>query len=313
MIKLLKVIKLFLKKISYVFKYVIVKLLNCHPVLNEILSTLANRPFITDMFSRSVGLDSQLTVKSLLEKIVHSSIMRLGSSSIDKLYELIFMSVKYQMFTATEPQQLFDITLAHIESWSLMTDDPEILLQIQHAQSLLISTYKNLSAWTWMDIRNSLLNYLLPNKTRVTIFLKRGYQDPTKAYFRLDLEREFPPSIGSLPNIRPYESLASSLPSVDRVTRLGTNMFNDSLSKRNATSGIKTLDRTLLGRPSASDTSVADNIEPQSIDSISNLRQEEETIQLQWAPAASDQLSVQEDETLLDLFDQAQLLLNGDK
>ena len=265
------------------------------------------------MFSRSddYPLDSQEVVKALLERIVHSSIMRLGNDSLDKLYELVFMAVKYQMFSAPEPQSLFDITMAHVESWSLMTEgDPEILLQVQHVQSLLVQHFKNASPWTWMGIRQSLLNYLLPNKTRVTIFLKRGYQEQTMAHFRLDLQRDLPASIGTRPSIRPYveSSSTQSLPSIWRVARLGSNMFNDTPPSRNRSgfnSGIKTLDQTLLGNSSNNRTPSPDS---QPVDSSDRtLRQEEETIQLHWAPATITEpfVATAQEETLLDLFDQA--------
>ena len=268
------------------------------------------------MFSRSddYPLDSQEVVRALLERIVHSSIMRLGPDSLEKLFELIFMAVKYQMFTAPEPQSLFDITMAHVESWSLMTEgDPEILLQVQHAQSLLVQHYKNASPWTWMDIRQSLLNYLLPNKTRVTIFLKRGYQDQTTAHFRLDLQRDLPVSIGSRPSIRPYVECSStqSLPSIWRVARLGSNMFNDKPPSRNrngCNSGIKTLDRTLLGNNNSNNRPPSPDSEVLADSGVCGVvRREEETIQLHWAPAPAaitEPIATQE-ETLLDLFDQA--------
>lgn len=98
---------------------------------------MLNRQFIGDMF-RPGQLSPPSAMKALLEKIVHSSIMRLGQDSLDKLFDLVFMAVKFQLFSAPDPTHLLDITQVHVESWKLMTNNPEIILQIQNAQNLLI-------------------------------------------------------------------------------------------------------------------------------------------------------------------------------
>lgn len=85
------------------------------------------------------GLCTQATLKSLMEKIVHGSIMRLSQESLDKLFDLMIMSVKFQVFSATHTSSLLDMTLTHIKSWTLLTNDPETLMKIQHVQGLLIN------------------------------------------------------------------------------------------------------------------------------------------------------------------------------
>lgn len=102
---------------------------------------MLNREFIEQCFqAKSIGNLS--IMKALIEKLAHSSIMRLGQDSLDKLFELMLMAVKYQMVTVTEPRLLFDVTSTHIESWHRMTDDPEIILLIQHAHGLLFRVSK---------------------------------------------------------------------------------------------------------------------------------------------------------------------------
>lgn len=99
---------------------------------------MLNRRFINELFEKS-QLISQATTKTLIEKIVHTSIMRLNQDSMDKLYDLMTMAIKYQFFTCPEPSDMFEITKIHIDNWVYLTTDPEILLQIQHAQALFVT------------------------------------------------------------------------------------------------------------------------------------------------------------------------------
>lgn len=97
---------------------------------------MLNRDLVGECFqAKSNG--TQIAMKALVEKLTHSSVMRLAQDSLDKLFELMLMAVKYQIMTVTEPRALFDVTSTHIESWHRMTDDPEITLLIQHAHGLL--------------------------------------------------------------------------------------------------------------------------------------------------------------------------------
>ena len=106
-------------------------------MLNDILSTMLNRQFVADMF-RPGQLSPPSAMKALMEKIVHASIMRLGPDSLEKLFDLMFMAVKFQCFAAPDPSHLLEITLTHVNSWKSMTQNPEIILQVQNAQNLLI-------------------------------------------------------------------------------------------------------------------------------------------------------------------------------
>lgn len=106
--------------------------------MNELLSTMLKRQYLNGIF-RPGRISPPLVMKDLIESIVHSSIMRLGQDSLDKLYDLMIMAVKYQIITAYDTESLLSLTITHVESWTRLTADPEILLQIQYAKDLLIT------------------------------------------------------------------------------------------------------------------------------------------------------------------------------
>lgn len=102
---------------------------------------MLKRQYLNDIF-RSGRLYAQPALKDLIEDIVHSSIMRLGHESLQKLYDLMVMSVKFQILSTCDAPSLLAITATHIESWSSLTADPELLLQVQHAKNLLTTVFK---------------------------------------------------------------------------------------------------------------------------------------------------------------------------
>lgn len=105
-------------------------------MLNELLTTMLKRQYLNGIF-RPGRMSPPLVMKDLIENIVHASIMRLGQDSLDKLYELMIMAVKYQIISACDSESLFKLTITHVESWTRLTADPEIMLQIQYAKDLL--------------------------------------------------------------------------------------------------------------------------------------------------------------------------------
>lgn len=107
-------------------------------VLNDLLSMMLDRQYLNGIF-RSDRLNSPSMLKSLMENIVHSSVMRLGQDSLDKLYDLMAMSVKFQFVSAPDAQSLLAITTNHVDSWMQLTEDPETMLQIQFSKDLLLT------------------------------------------------------------------------------------------------------------------------------------------------------------------------------
>ena len=65
---------------------------------------------------RKQELHKHSAVRTLFEKLAHSSIMRLNSSSMSKLFDLMLMAFKYQLLKMKNPEELLQITLNHLNS-----------------------------------------------------------------------------------------------------------------------------------------------------------------------------------------------------
>lgn len=82
-------------------------------VLQDVVRAMFSPLFITELF-KPQEMYTTASTKQIFEKLAHSSIMRLNKSSMEKLYDLMTMGFKYQMITATSPEQYLHITLNHL-------------------------------------------------------------------------------------------------------------------------------------------------------------------------------------------------------
>lgn len=62
-------------------------------------------------------------LRTTLENVVLSSIMKLDKTSMDKLFDLMIMMVKYQLKAATGPREVILIILNHIDAIRDMVSD----------------------------------------------------------------------------------------------------------------------------------------------------------------------------------------------
>ncbi|XP_018398811.1 PREDICTED: protein OSCP1 [Cyphomyrmex costatus] len=91
-------------------------------VLDDVIATLLNPKILSPIFEESPPIEiSQL--RTTLESVALSSIMKLDRSSMDKLFDLMIMMVKYQLKVATGPREVILITLNHMDAMRDMVND----------------------------------------------------------------------------------------------------------------------------------------------------------------------------------------------
>ncbi|XP_067010652.2 protein OSCP1 [Anabrus simplex] len=215
-------------------------------VMNDIGGIMFNERFLRELF-KPLEAYNKLALRKLFEDLVHSSIMRLNKASMDKLYDLMTMAFKYQVFMASRPVDLILITLNHLDAVRNFISAPAIQKQIDTTYRMIMDTYGSLSVGELQTIRYSLLNFFQDLKVRVSVFLRHGVQaDDGKFYI---------PNSGPVPSgcevpgcIRTYdwngevrqvrrfpsggnytgaEESGSLELHGNRVTKLGSNIYKD--------------------------------------------------------------------------------------
>ncbi|XP_049891211.1 protein OSCP1a isoform X2 [Epinephelus moara] len=214
-------------------------------VMNDIVGTLFSKDFMDELL-KPQQLYSHRTMKTVLTRIAHASIMRLNPASMDRLYELMVMALKYQVFLCPRPKDLLLITYNHIDTVrEFVKDTPVLVNQVDETHRKIIEVYSSLPEGEFQLLRQTLLIFFQDLHVRVSLFLKNQAQNPN-GRFVLSTSGPVPHGVDVPGLIRTFDSkgrevrrrefpTGGSYTSPirkgcfelhgDRVLRLGINMY----------------------------------------------------------------------------------------
>nr|XP_019961968.1 PREDICTED: protein OSCP1-like isoform X2 [Paralichthys olivaceus] len=218
---------------------------NSEKVMNDIVGTMFSKAFIDELL-KPQQLYSHRTLKTVLTRLAHASIMRLNPASMDRLYELMVMAFKYQVFLCPRPKDLLLISYNHIDTIrEFVKDTPVVVNQVDETHRKIIEVYSSLSEGEFQLLRQTLLIFFQDMHVRVSLFLKNKVQNPN-GRFALSTSGPVPHGIDVPGLIRTFntkgkEVRRSQFPTGgsyssairegcfelhgDRVIRLGRNMY----------------------------------------------------------------------------------------
>ncbi|RXG58794.1 Protein OSCP1 [Armadillidium vulgare] len=147
-----------------------------HKVRNDIISIMLNKNFVQELFQPQ-PLYSKSALRTVFHKLAHASIMKLNGASMDKLFDLMLMSLKHQVLLVPQPKDLMLVTLNHLDSVACFATSPSVCEQIMTTRHLLLQCYEYLAPSDWFDIRQDLLMFVQDLNIRVSVFLKSGIQN----------------------------------------------------------------------------------------------------------------------------------------
>ncbi|XP_042566656.1 protein OSCP1a [Clupea harengus] len=224
-------------------------------VMSDIISALFNKPFMEELL-KPQDIYSHKAMRTLLTRIAHSSIMRLNPASMEKLYDLMVMALKYQVLLCPRPRDLLLVTFNHIDTIRhFVSHNPRLANQIDESQRQFIEMYKHLTDGEFQLIRQTLLIFFQDVHVRVSLFLREKLQSPN-GRFVLSTSGPVPqgsdvPGLIRSFNCNGKEQKRREFPSGgtytshmregsfdmagDRVIRLGTNMYSESAENTQTT------------------------------------------------------------------------------
>ncbi|CAL8396665.1 unnamed protein product [Gadus morhua 'NCC'] len=214
-------------------------------VMVTIIRTMFSKDFMDQLF-KPQPLYSHRTLKTVLTRLAHTSIMRLSPASMDRLYELMAMAFKRQLVLCPRPRDLLLISYNHLDSVRRFVEDtPNVLNQVDETQRRIIEVYTTLSDAELQLLRQTLLIFLQDMHIRVSFFLRDKVQNPN-GRFVLSRSGPVPPGTEVPGMIRMLDSRGREVKRAhfpsggsyssperegsfslhgDRVTRLGTNIY----------------------------------------------------------------------------------------
>ncbi|XP_044028871.1 protein OSCP1a isoform X5 [Siniperca chuatsi] len=146
--------------------------------MNDIVGTMFSKAFMDELL-KPQQLYSHRTLKAVLTRLAHASIMRLNPASMDRLYELMVMAFKYQVFLCPRPKDLLLISYNHIDTIrELVKDTPVVVNQVDETHRKIIEVYSSLSEGEFQLLRQTLLIFFQDMHVRVSLFLKNQVQNP---------------------------------------------------------------------------------------------------------------------------------------
>ncbi|XP_066915026.1 protein OSCP1-like [Clytia hemisphaerica] len=147
-------------------------------VMHDILATMLNKRFMEELFKPQDAY-SRKAMRTVFDRLAHASIMRLNSASMDKLYDLMTMALKYQVSLSKQPQDVLMVTLNHMDTIrEYSRGNSQILEQVDYVYSLINEAYSTMTPGEFQLIRQTLLNFFQDMHIRVSIFLKDKVQTP---------------------------------------------------------------------------------------------------------------------------------------
>lgn len=145
-------------------------------VMHDIVKTMFNQRFVGELF-KPQDIYSKKAMRTVFDRLAHASIMRLNTASMDKLYDLMTMAVKYQISLCLRPKDVLLVTLNHMDAIrSFVSDNPPIKAGVEGVCRLLLKTFSFVSLGEYQLIRQTLLGFFQDMHIRVSIFLKEKVQ-----------------------------------------------------------------------------------------------------------------------------------------
>lgn len=170
-------------------------------VIKDIGNVLFNKKFQTELYIHKKPYFHQ-EIKSIFESFVHASIMRLNTTSMNKLFELMLMTLKLQILRTRYPEEIYQITLNHylglIEILhSIENEDNSLLDRIKEEMEIFKKTYSKLSSYDYIILKSVILRFLQGKNVKVSIFIQDFLQDSNSIIY-LPMNEESPPFVEKL-------------------------------------------------------------------------------------------------------------------
>ena len=170
-------------------------------VIKDIGNLLYNKKFQNDLYIHKKPNKHQ-EVKSIFESLAHSSIMRLNTTSMNKLFELMLMTLKLQILRTRYPEEIFQIVINHfygvIEIMKMIDpNDTELIDMLKNAMNNFMNIYGKLNPYDYIILKSVILRFLQGKNVKVSIFIQENLQD-TSSILYLPMNEISPPFVGKL-------------------------------------------------------------------------------------------------------------------
>jgi len=144
-------------------------------VLQDVVKTMFSKKFIEEVF-RQQEMFSVISTKQIFDKLAHSSIMKLNSTSMNKLFDLMLMGLKYQIVSCTFPEEIYQVTINHLNTVAGIVKGSASETLVTDTINLLQSTTATFGSYDYIVVRQSLLKFFQGKHIKVSLFIQDSIQ-----------------------------------------------------------------------------------------------------------------------------------------
>ena len=146
-------------------------------VMRDIITTLFDLDSYKEMAQAQL-LYTKEALRLIFRKIVHCSIMKVNEDSMDKLFDLMVMSVKYQVLKCNSPKELLHIVLNHLDATlDLVSFNALLVEKVKKIFDKLVEMYGKLSMTQYILLKQALLCFMQGSNNKVSIYLALKLQN----------------------------------------------------------------------------------------------------------------------------------------
>ncbi|GMR42913.1 hypothetical protein PMAYCL1PPCAC_13108, partial [Pristionchus mayeri] len=148
----------------------------------RVLTDLINNMFKSERLMKlTLPAAGQLRIedlKTLFADIATSSIMKLNTTSMDKLFDLMVMTLKYQLHMLIAPEHLITLTVNHLEGiLALFHENEEISNSVHYAYKLVMTQFGRAYACELYMLRGEMLTFFQNQRVKTSLLMRAGKQN----------------------------------------------------------------------------------------------------------------------------------------
>lgn len=159
-------------------------------VLRDLSTVLLDNRFLDQLIDTEKA-GRPLTVaqmRLLLGDIACCSLMRLDPVSMDKLWDLMVMLFKWQLFVArNDTHRLINITFKHLDGIAKMMPEMKKGILVDVVKMKILTLWDSRSDEEKSDVAAAVSNWVHPFKVKISILMRLGLQDDSCNFIPVDL------------------------------------------------------------------------------------------------------------------------------
>jgi len=145
-----------------------------------VTTVLLEPKFIESLINGSIHNNAQLLTaehcKFMLNDIATCSLMRLDETSMEKLWNLMTMMYKWQLFVSRHQHNLLDITFRHLDAINKLYPDAKRHLLIDFTKNTLLDFWNSCGEEQQLSIYRTNKAWLECFNTKISLLIRLGFQ-----------------------------------------------------------------------------------------------------------------------------------------